>query len=104
MAVYIFLVYAVQCRACLSQFPNLQDILCEGAFGFLLLCQANATVAMAMAMFESALSPLSCYFFLHARSSCRGLKSRQRVCGESSAPSLVYLFIMYNKAVWQFHR
>lgn len=63
MAVYIFLVYAVQCRACLSQFPNLQDILCEGAFGFLLLCQANATVAMAMAMFESALSPLSCYFF-----------------------------------------
>lgn len=64
MAVYIFLVYAVQCRACLSRFPNLQDILCEGAFGFLLLCQANATVAMAMAMFESALSPLSCYFFL----------------------------------------
>lgn len=63
VAIYIFLVCAVQCRACVSQFPNLQDILCEGAFWFLLLCQANATVAMAMAMFESALSPLSCYFF-----------------------------------------
>lgn len=46
-----------------QQFPNLHAIPCKGVFWFLLLCQANATVAMAMAMFESALSPLSCYSF-----------------------------------------
>jgi len=63
VAIYILLVYVVQHRASILQFPNLHIIPCEGAFWFLLLCQANATVAMVMAMFESALSPLSCYFF-----------------------------------------
>lgn len=48
---YILLVYVVQHRASILQFSNLHIIPCEGAFWFLLLCQASATVAMAMAMF-----------------------------------------------------